>query len=299
MYITSNNMNHLYYELVKQVNENPDFVSNPRGMNTKESLASTFMLTNPRARLIDSKERKVNYSFAVGELIWYLSANNSLSFIKRYNSRLEQFSDDGFTLNSAYGLRIFGTNNSRENSQFQNAIIELTKDRSSRRAIVHILDKNEAFNKSKDIPCTCTLQFFIRDNKLHLHTHMRSNDVFWGVPYDVFSFTVIQEIMTDLLNCVDGFNLELGNYYHTAGSLHIYERHFKDAEKILEEYKSFDGSYTEMKPISHDDSLFLAKVEKDISIHKSIEIPSELKYSGVSWMIDMLYKKWGQPIESE
>jgi hypothetical protein len=78
-------------------------------------------------------------------------------------------------------------------------VAELLKDHDSRRALVLINRANDQIyavdHGSKDVPCTLSLQFFVRDNKLHLHAHMRSNDVFWGLTYDLFSFTMLQEVM--------------------------------------------------------------------------------------------------------
>jgi thymidylate synthase len=98
---------------------------------------------------------------------------------------------------------------------------ELKNDPDSRRAVMHINqppDLGRAVGAgSKDVPCTMSLQLLIRDRKLHMHVLMRSNDVVWGMPYDVFSFTCLQEAFLYLLQeqgvPVDG----LGCYHHTAG----------------------------------------------------------------------------------
>ena len=61
---------------------------------------------------------------------------------------------------------------------------------------------------------------------------MRSNDVYLGLPHDVFSFTMIQEIVARLLG------VEMGDYTHFAGSLHLYDEHADDAACLLDR----DGS---------------------------------------------------------
>jgi thymidylate synthase len=48
---------------------------------------------------------------------------------------------------------------------------------------------------------------------------MRSNDVYLGLPHDIFSFTMIQEIVASTLG------VPLGIYSHFVGSLHVYEHH--------------------------------------------------------------------------
>ena len=63
---------------------------------------------------------------------------------------------------------------------------------------LQIFDAKDLLNfQHKDIPCTVSLQFLIRENKLHLFVNMRSNDVFLGLPHDIFCFTMIQEIIAN------------------------------------------------------------------------------------------------------
>jgi thymidylate synthase len=53
--------------------------------------------------------------------------------------------------------------------------------------------------------------------------------VVWGLPYDVFLFTMLQEMLAVTLG------LDLGVYVHVAGSLHLYERHVSLAKRVLAE----------------------------------------------------------------
>ena len=86
----------------------------------------------------------------------------------------------------------------------------------------------------KDVPCTLTLQFFIRDGKLHQIASMRSSALIFGISYDVPAFTFFQEMFANELN------VELGTYVHISNSLHVYERHFDMLNKIanLQSYSS-------------------------------------------------------------
>ena len=62
---------------------------------------------------------------------------------------------------------------------------------------------------------------------------MRSNDVVFGYCNDVFTFALFQQLMLNDLRAIYP-DLELGNYYHHAGSMHIYERHYEMAKNILD-----------------------------------------------------------------
>jgi len=114
-------------------------------------------------------------------------------------------------------------------------VIDLLKnDTYSRRAVISLLDPNIELNAIElDISCTVSLQFLIRNGKVDLIVNMRSNDVIWGLPYDFFFFSFLQELMAFELG------LPIGTYYHLAGSLHIYERHYEMANKIVTGDTSF------------------------------------------------------------
>src|SRR5213595_1649095 len=69
-------------------------------------------------------------------------------------------------------------------------------------------------------------ELLIRNEKLELHTHMRANDVWLGVPYDVFAFTQLQQSVARALH------RQVGQYVHHATSLHLYERDLERAAKL-------------------------------------------------------------------
>jgi thymidylate synthase len=60
------------------------------------------------------------------------------------------------------------------------------------------------------------MQFIYRNDKLDALVFMRSNDIILGLPYDIFVFTMLQEMMAIELG------IELGTYHHIVGSLHAY-----------------------------------------------------------------------------
>ncbi|MET3896982.1 thymidylate synthase [Devosia sp. UYZn731] len=193
--------------------------------DSTEAFGALLELKNPRARLSRSKSRSRVFS-PLGELLWYLSASNDLEQIQYYISGYEEFSDDEKTLNGAYGPRIFSPARAQgaesSDDQWQRVIKTLREREGSRNAIIQIYANSDGEKGSKDIPCTCTLHFVIRNKMLHLHVHMRSNDVVLGFPHDIFAFTMMQEIAARELE------LEVGRYQHSVGSLHLYD----DSEDI-------------------------------------------------------------------
>jgi thymidylate synthase len=292
----------LFAKTVGRINRSPQYVCSPRGQQIKEFIAPTIILKNPRARLISNPAREVNYGFGVGEFLWYWAGRRDLDTMLYYNKRMKEFSDDGATLNSAYGYRIHNQgfdiadphveDHAREVTQWQAVKKTLLDDPDSRRAILIIGTANDytlgAYKPSKDLPCTLSLQFFIRDGKLHLHAHMRSNDAFWGLTYDLFSFTLFQEVMLLELQQA-GLKIDMGEYIHTAGSLHIYERHFEMADRVLETYlnEGFQQA-APMDPIDLEGLALLVEQEEALRTGKVDQIDENQFGGGVRWMAAQL-----------
>lgn len=194
-------------------------IVNPRRYATKELQNVMITIMNPRKRLAYHKDRKYNLFFNIAELFSIIGNINLVKFLTYFNKNVAQFSDNGINFYGAYGPRL--------NNQWANMITKLINDKDTRQAIVTIYDgKMDLSQKTKDVPCTLNLHFTIRDNKLNLTTFTRSNDLFWGFQYDLFNFTMIQEMIYNELK-LHIKNLGLGMYTHVVTSLHVYERHFE------------------------------------------------------------------------
>jgi len=221
--------------------------------------------------MITSAVRKWSLPLAVGEFCWHLSASNELSFIRYYSSRWNDFADDEQTIRgSCYGYRFFRQDESGA-SQWTVAQNLLRHDPFTRRAVLLMSQPLAASDiDARDVACASSLQFLLRDGRLDALLHMRSNDAFWGLPYDVFLFTMLQELMAAELG------VELGTYYHSVGSLHLYAKHIQKARNVLEDTTWRDLG---MPPLSCPDRLerFVA-VERALRLGTSdaIRVVSEL-----------------------
>ncbi|MGF1425037.1 thymidylate synthase [Kitasatospora sp. LaBMicrA B282] len=194
--------------------------ASPRGMPTREVLDVSMRITRPRARLLLAPPvRVLNPAYAVAETVWILSGSDE-PWIYDYNGRLVQYADDGVLL-GAYGPRL-----RRWDKVDQLAhVVELLKtDSDSRRAVVQLYDPTRDSADHKDVPCTLGFRFHLREGRLHMSTTMRSQDVWTGMPYDLFSFTAIQELVAGWLEA------DLGDYHHHIDSLHIYEQNLEQAD---------------------------------------------------------------------
>lgn len=222
-FLEADSFDDLLRDAIVEVSAHGETVSPGRGPN-RELRGMTLELANPRARLSRSESRGRAFS-PLGELLWYLSGSDRTDHIAYYISQYGE-SDEGGRIHGAYGPRIRGAGS---DDQLTRVVKHLTTRRDSRRAVVQIFDRADIVDDHKDVPCTCTLQFFVRDNHLDLVTYMRSNDVYIGLPHDVFCFTMIQEMVAASVG------VRLGRYIHMAGSLHLYDVNAGAAEAFLAE----------------------------------------------------------------
>jgi hypothetical protein len=118
---------------------------------------------------------------------------------------------------------------------------------------------------------------------------MRSADAVWGLTYDLFSFTLLQEMMLNELRSSGMDDLELGEYIHTAGSLHIYERHFGMAEAATNSYLKLGfQAAAPMEPVSSAELAVLASQEKALRTGKVAALDETQFDGGVRWMCRQL-----------
>lgn len=181
-------------------------------------------VANPRARLSRTETRGKLFS-AIGEFCWHLAKSNDVGFITYYIQDYVRYAD-GDRIFGGYGPRLFNWDGA---DQFAEVIALLRRSGSSRKAVIQLFDRHDILQEHRDVPCTCTLQFALREGKLSLFTNMRSNDVYKGLPHDIFCFTMLQEIAARTLS------VEIGTYKHAVGSLHLYEEDFERAGQFLAE----------------------------------------------------------------
>jgi len=217
-----------YEELLKRVYNNPNYVSNPRGMEVKECL-NTVVTCHPAYGLYENKIRSTNLKYLAGELLWYFSGRNDVEFISKYSKFWKNIANEDGTCNSAYGNLIF-----KENPNEWNWALEsLLKDKDSRQAIIHF-NKPIHIKETKDFPCTVYGIFHIRNNELHFTIHMRSQDLILGAPFDYPFFMLLQQVMW--LQLMQKYpELDLGMYTHICNSSHIYQRNYELVENMLKE----------------------------------------------------------------
>lgn len=206
-----------YHDLAHEILEFGTYVPENK---TTEILGFNLCLTDPTTALPLKCGRKPHIPIGAVEAAQLIGGISRPEVLNRVSPNFQQFMD-GNKFHGAYGPRV--------RSHIGYIIDELTRDPSSRRALVNIwnkfLDEEPGMH---DYPCTCILQFFIRNNKLEMQVYMRSNDFWRGLAYDVFQFTQLQ------MSIAEALGIEPGFYRHTAGSMHIYDSDLDDVHAMLE-----------------------------------------------------------------
>lgn len=186
-----------------------------RGYQTREVVASTTSI-NMVQPVLTVAARKIGYRFMCAEAAWVLSGDNHVSTLAPFSKMVKDFSDDGLFFHGAYGPKVV--------DQLPYILQCLKGDTSSRQAVLNIW--REKPGPSKDIPCTLSIQFLIRDGFLDLVDTMRSSDAWLGVPYDWFTFSMVAAYVCVCLRESGLSGIKPGTLTMVAGSQHLYEHGF-------------------------------------------------------------------------
>ena len=258
--INKTNINIAYKNVCKDLIEKGTLISGgktTRG-DYKELCNYSFIIDDIENDVITLKTRDLSYNYLVGEMLWYWTGRNDLEFINHFSKFWSKISDDGKTSNSAYGYLLKYKHGF---DQIETVIDLLKDDPSSRRAIINFNVPNKNVKITKDEICTIALSFIVRDNKLNCTCMMRSNDVIFGLSYDLSYFISLQKYIADRLG------LGYGSYTHYALSMHVYEKDFDLVSAI---------AYGDMR----------IKDER-VDLYKLIKIPAL-----VDELVDIVDNKW-------
>ncbi len=228
------NFSKQFQKVIKNIEEIGD-VSQPRDMKVKE-LPLTTLPIDSVSPFANFESRKFNWKYFAGELAWYLRKDRDVDYISQFSGFWSTLTNPNSNeINSNYGSLLF-------NEQLEWVVDSLKADQNSRQAIAFLNQPKFQFEGNKDFVCTMYLNFFIRNNTLHMKVQMRSNDIFYGLTFDAPFFAFVhQHVFLWLRDTYP--ELQLGVYYHCADNTHFYERHFELADKILgEEIKDEDQS---------------------------------------------------------
>lgn len=177
-------------------------------------------MSNPRARIVTNPLRPLNIVVAVARFTWMIAGNNRIHDIAFYEPKVGGFTDNGLVVpGSCYGNRLVEARPGL--NQLSGVVERLRSNPGTRRAAAVVWTPEDAVRVSQDIPCAFGVFFHIRDGRLVQTTAMRSNNAYRILLFNLFEFSMLQELVAAELE------VPVGEYLHWAASMHVYDNDFE------------------------------------------------------------------------
>jgi thymidylate synthase len=173
--------------------------------------------------------KKLHLKSIIHELLWFLAGDTNIKYLKDNGVRIwDEWADEKGNLGPVYGYqwRSWPTPDGRKVDQISELIEQIMGNPDSRRLIVCAW--NVAAIKSMALPpCHCLFQFYVADGRLSCQLYQRSADLFLGVPFNIASYALLTMMIAQVCG------LELGDFVHTFGDVHLYSNHMEQADLQL------------------------------------------------------------------
>lgn len=173
--------------------------------------------------------KKVHLKSIIYELLWFLNGDTNIKYLTDNGVSIwNEWADENGDLGPVYGAqwRSWAGADGKIVDQISEVIDQIKKNPDSRRLIVSAWNVAEIPNMAL-APCHAMFQFYVADGKLSLQLYQRSADVFLGVPFNIASYALLLMMVAQVCD------LEVGDYVHTFGDVHIYNNHFEQVKKQL------------------------------------------------------------------
>jgi thymidylate synthase len=216
-----------YAQVVEHLVAAPDRIRSPRGLKCAEitpALISWPIGNTVREIIADRTDER----YLGAELMWYYEARRDAASIAKYASLWDRIKNPDGTVNSAYGWHFFRPQGGSL-TQWQRCFELLRDDPDTRQAIMTVYGPEHMWQGNPDVPCTLSFAFQRIADTLNGYSVMRSNDVWYGLPYDAPFFASLVRNMAALLD------LRPGLMTHYSLNLHAYEKNLPGLAKMLDE----------------------------------------------------------------
>jgi thymidylate synthase len=173
--------------------------------------------------------KKLHTRSIIHELLWFLQGDTNIRYLKQHEVRIwDEWADEDGNLGPVYGhqWRSWPTADGRTIDQITNLINQIKKNPDSRRLIVSAWNVGD-IEKMALPPCHCLFQFYVADGKLSCQLYQRSADTFLGVPFNIASYALLTMMVAQVCD------LQLGEFVHSFGDVHLYNDHIEQARLQL------------------------------------------------------------------
>jgi len=173
--------------------------------------------------------KKVHLKSVIAELLWFIAGDTQVKTLQDQGVRIwnEWAPEDG-ELGPIYGhqWRSWPARDGGTIDQLANVVEQIKTNPDSRRLIVSAWNVAD-LPKMALPPCHLLFQFYVAQGKLSCQLYQRSADVFLGVPFNIASYALLTHMVAQATG------LEVGDFVHTFGDVHLYDNHTEQAQTQL------------------------------------------------------------------
>lgn len=224
-----------YLDLLRDIMENGIDKSDRTGTGTRSVFGRQMRFDlNEGFPLLTTK--KVHTRSVFGELLWFLRGDTNVGWLHEHGITIwDEWADENGDLGPVYGAqwRSWPAPDGRYIDQIANVVKSLKSDPDSRRHIVSAWNPAEVDAMALP-PCHALFQFYVTPSiedggrgTLSCQMYQRSADMFLGVPFNIASYALLTHLVAHVCE------LQVGEFVHTLGDVHIYSNHFEQVEQQL------------------------------------------------------------------
>ena len=213
--------------------------------------------------------KKLHVPSIICELLWFVSGDTNVRFLREHGVSIwDEWADDQGELGPVYGRqwRAWQTANGTID-QLAHVVEGIKLQPDSRRHLVLTWNPADVDDMALP-PCHYAYQFYVDRGNLSCMFHMRSVDVFLGLPFNIASYALLVHMIAQ--QC----DLGVGELIWTGGDVHLYRNHLEQAHEQLrrEPYPS-----PHLKILRKPSSLFTYRLEdflvENYRAHPHIKAP--------------------------
>ncbi len=180
--------------------------------------------------------KKIHLKSVIHELLWFLAGDTNVRYLQEHGVRIwDEWADENGDLGPVYGAqwRSWPDGHGGAIDQISQVVEGIRSHPDSRRLIVTAWNPADV-DKQVLPPCHCLFQFYVTPaagsaskGTLSCQLYQRSADIFLGVPFNIASYAYL----THMVAHVTG--LEVGDFVHSFGDVHLYSDHHEQAKLQL------------------------------------------------------------------
>jgi len=220
-YFECEDVNEAFINVIQRIKSDGSEISKQQ-TKIKEIYPVAIRIKNPETGILYVKNRSYNPAFMIAETLWNLTAQTE-HWLVNYNQKYNTYFTNGKLL-AGYGNRIFNWKD--EVNQITKLVDLLRKNPLSQHGTIIVTDPSSDLDNPIFVPCITLIKFRIRENRLHMSTFMRAQDMWLGFPYDAHLLLSLFQLVSSLLE------IRMGDYYHYCDVARLYERNYIESEEI-------------------------------------------------------------------